>query len=103
MHAAYAIDDLLKVYLTGSEPKEFTLAEGDAWIQVRGARGDVQFARLDTASFAFRTALLAGLPVADALVRALEHDAHFQTASALAAVVADGLVTSIAPLMGVEA
>ncbi|MGH9200140.1 MAG: HvfC/BufC family peptide modification chaperone, partial [Vicinamibacterales bacterium] len=70
LHAVHAVDELLKIYLVGSEPEQFTLADGDAWIQVRGARGDVAFARLDAATFVFRTAVLAGLPLGDVVEQA---------------------------------
>jgi hypothetical protein len=102
-HARDAVDDLLKIYLVGSEPEEFTLPSGDVWIQVRGARGDVQFARLDQPTFVFRKAVLAGLPLGDAVEQALQRDAGFDTVSALRALIAEGLVTSIVPRTRVDA
>jgi hypothetical protein len=89
------IDDLMKVYLTGSPPDLFTLADGDTWIEIRGARGEVEFTRLDPATFLFRTALVDDLPLGDAAERALERDEQFDTARALTILVADGLVTAI--------
>jgi Putative DNA-binding domain len=95
LQATWAIDDLLKVYLAGSAPDRFALAEEDTWIQIRGARGEVQFTRLDPATFLFRTALLNGLPLGDAAERALERDERFETGQALIAVVAEGLIAAI--------
>jgi hypothetical protein len=95
VHGRWVIDDLMKVYLTGSPPDLFTLADGDTWIEIRGARGEVEFTRLDPATFLFRTALVDDLPLGDAAERALERDEQFDTARALTILVADGLVTAI--------
>lgn len=103
VHAAWAVDDLMKVYLTGSAPDRFTLADTDACIEIRGARGEVQFTRLDPATFLFRTSLAMGRSLGDAVERALERDEGFDTAHALTALVADGLVTALTPETGVDA
>jgi len=93
--AKHAVDELLKVYLGGPEPDQFALIDEDAWIQVRGARGDVDLARLDAPTFTFRTALLGGRTLGRALEEALERDAGFDVAAALRALFADGLVVSL--------
>jgi Putative DNA-binding domain len=103
VHAGHAVDDLLKVYLVGSAPEQFTLSDEDAWIQVLGARGDVDFARLDAPTFAFRSAVLAGRPLGDAVEQALQRDAGFDTVFALRTLIAEGLVTSIGPRTRVDA
>lgn len=103
VHAAWAIDDLMKVYLTGSAPDRFTLADTDACIEIKGARGEVQFMRLDPATFLFRTALAMGRSLGDAAERALDRDERFDTAHALTALVVDGLVTALNPETGVDA
>jgi hypothetical protein len=95
VHARHAVDDLLKVYLVSSAPERFVLADGDAWIQVRGARGDVDLTRLEAPTFAFREAILAGRLLGDAVEQAIECDSGFDTASALGTLIAEGLVTSI--------
>lgn len=102
VHGTWGIDDLMKVYLTGSAPDLFTLADGDTWIEIRGARGELQFTRLDPAAFLFRTALLEGLSLGDAAARALDRDERFDTAYALTTLVADGLVTAITHEAGVQ-
>ena len=95
VQATHAVDELMAVYLDGTEPDQFTLAEEDVWIQVRGARGDISLARLDAPTFTFRTALFGGQALGHAAERALGHDAGFDTASALRVLVAQGLVASL--------
>jgi hypothetical protein len=95
VHAGHAVDDLLKIYLAGTEHEQFTLDEGDVWIQVRGARGDVDLTRLDAPTFEFRSALLSGQALGDAAARALSRDVGFDAAAALRALVAEGLVTAV--------
>jgi hypothetical protein len=97
LHAAHAVDGLLRVYLSGAQPEQFTLTSGNVWIQVRGARGEVDSARFDAAAYAFRSALLTGSPLGDAVEQALQRDAQFDTSAALMTLFAEGLVTSIAP------
>ena len=93
-HAAWDVDNLLRVYLTDSAPDQFSLQSGDAWIELRGARGELQMNRLDRASFAFRSALSAGQLLGDAAVSALELDPTFDAGQALATLITDGLVTA---------
>lgn len=93
--AAWAVDDLMKIYLTGAAPEQFTLAAGEFGLEIRGARGEVGFTRLDPATFLFRTGLLDGQPLGDAAERALERDEGFDTAHGLTSLVADGLVAAI--------
>jgi hypothetical protein len=99
VHAKQAVDDLMTVYLGGTAPDQFTLAEEDVWIQVRGARGDIGLTRLDAQTFRFRTALLDGQALGDAVDQTLARDAGFDTAAALRVLIAEGLVASIEPWM----
>lgn len=94
VHAHWNIDTLIRLYLTDSAPDHFTLERGDAWIELRGARGDLRINRLDRASYTFRSALLAGQPLGDAAISALDLDATFDAGRALEALVTDGLVTA---------
>lgn len=93
-HAAWAVDDLMRLYLTDSAPDRFSLQSGDVWVELRGARGELQMHRLDRASFAFRAALSAGRALGDAAVSALDLNATFDPGRALAALITDGLVTA---------
>lgn len=46
MSADWAVDDLIKLYLTDSSPAEFELAHETVWLEVRGSRGDIEVNRL---------------------------------------------------------
>jgi hypothetical protein len=91
-HAAWAIDDLMRLYLTDSAPDRFVLHDGGVWIELRGARGELQMNRLDCSTFAFRAALSAGQALGNAASSALDLDAAFDAGGALAALIADRLV-----------
>jgi hypothetical protein len=93
-HAAWDVDNLLRLYLTDSAPDQFSLQSGDAWIELRGARGELQMNRLDRASFTFRAALSADQSLGDAAVSALDLDPTFDAGQALVALITDGLVTA---------
>ncbi len=94
-HAAWDIDNLIRLFLTDSAPDQFSLQSGDAWIELRGARGDLQMNRLERASFAFRAALAAGQLLGDAAIAAIDLGPTFDAGQALATLVTDGLVTAI--------
>jgi hypothetical protein len=94
-HADWAIDQLISLYLSDSVPDQFSLQPGDAWLEVRGARGGLTINRLTHADFAFRAALAAGERLGDAAVSALDIDPAFDAGQALLSAVADGLVTAI--------
>lgn len=93
--APWPIDDLMKLYLTDSAPDQLSFAPADTRIEVRGARGEFQINRLDAGDFAFRKALLEGRSIGDAAERALDADAAFDPGRALAALVAEHLVTAL--------
>jgi Putative DNA-binding domain len=97
VRAKHAVDELMRIYLGGTEPDQFTLADEDAWIQVRGARGDIGLLRLDAPTFTFRAALRGGQSLGHAVEQALVRDAGFDAASALRVLIAEGLVASIGP------
>lgn len=95
LHAGWAVDALMRLYLTDSAPDRFSLDAGDVWLELRGARGQLRMNRLDRASFAFRTALAAGGSLGDAAMSALDVDASFDPGRTLAGLVTDGLITAI--------
>jgi Putative DNA-binding domain len=97
MRASWAVDDLMKLYLTDAAPPQFELAEGDFWIEVRGARGELAIGRVDEPTALFRQSLLYGRRLTDAATRAIEHDAAFDVAKALTELVDKGLVTAVTP------
>jgi hypothetical protein len=94
LQAQWPIDDLMKMYLTDNAPEQLTLAAGDVWIEVRGARGAFQINPLDAGEFSFRRSILNGRSIGDAAVAAIGLDASFEPGRALAALVTDGLVTA---------
>jgi hypothetical protein len=93
-HAAWAVDDLIRLHLTDSAPDRFELRDGDVWLELRGARGELQMNRLDRATFTFRVALCDGRTLGDAASSALDLDAAFDAGQALAVLITDGLVTA---------
>ena len=94
LRSAWAIDRLMTTYLSGTEPERFVLLESDTFIEVRGARGTVDVARLDGATFAFRRELAAGSSVGDAAACALEFDSTFDPGEALRHLAHAGLVVT---------
>ena len=93
-HAGWAVDDLMRLYLMDSAPDRFTLDEGDVWIELRGARGEMHMNRLDRGTCAFRMAVSAGQPLGEAAASALDVDATFDPGQALTALISEGLATS---------
>jgi len=98
LRSAWGVDQLMTMYLSGTEPERFVLPESDTFIEVRGARGTVHLARLDGATFEFRRKLATGISIGDAAGRALEHDSTFDPGEALRLLVQTGLAakTSVA-------
>jgi hypothetical protein len=92
LHAPWAIDDLMRVYLADRGPERFVLRDEDVWLELRGARGALQLTRLDRAVFVFRDGLRNGRTLADAALAALEIDPAFDAGAALAAAMVEGLV-----------
>ncbi len=93
-HAGWNVDTLIRLYLTDNAPDQFSLERGDAWIELRGARGDLRINRLAHPDFAFRSALSARQSLGDAAVSALDVDATFDAGHALTTMVTNGLVTA---------
>jgi hypothetical protein len=54
LHAEWAVDDLIALYLADNEPERFVLQPGDVWLEVRGNRGELQINRLSQADFTLR-------------------------------------------------
>lgn len=96
LRASWAVDRLMRTYLTDSAPEKFILSHTETYIEIRGARGAVQIESIAPATFAFRAALLRNRPVGDAAETALECDEAFDAGKALTELVAAGLVTRVA-------
>ena len=95
IEASWPVDELMKLYLTEKVPDYFELSPADVWIEVRGARGEFQLNRLDAANFTFRKSVLGGRSIGDAAESALDINPGFDPGQALAALIAEGLITAI--------
>src|SRR5205809_8121699 len=49
LNASWPVDELMTLYLTETAPDRFEFAPAEVWIEVRGARGEFHFNRLDAA------------------------------------------------------
>jgi len=76
-HARWAIDTLMKLYLTDTSPESWTIREEGVHLEVCGARGAFRFSRLTVGEFTFRACLATGATVGDAAAQALELDSTF--------------------------
>jgi hypothetical protein len=90
----WAVDELMSAYLGAAPPERFVLAQVDVAVEIRGARGAVSLTRLDTGTFAFRSALESGASVGAAAAAALDSDPAFDPGRALRDLANTGLVVS---------
>jgi len=95
LRAAWAIDQLMAMYLTDSTPETFVLTNADTCIEIRGARGALHVAPIDPATFVFRSALRDGRPLGESAETALDGDSAFAAGKALMDLVTAGLVTGV--------
>jgi Putative DNA-binding domain len=104
LSAQWAIDALMSLYLADQAPDRFTLQAGDAWLELRGSRGELRMNRLAQADFAFRAALADGQLLGDAALSAIEVDSAFDPGRALLTVLDERLIVTIEtrPVEGVE-
>lgn len=97
LHAPWPVDRLISIFLDEPTHPECPLAAEEVWLEVRGARGELRFNRLDPADFAFRTAILAGRSISIAAERALEIDRQIDIGLVFSRLVTDGHVVAIKP------
>ena len=95
LRSRWPVDELMKIYLSGSTPERFVVAAAQACIEIRGARGELRIIRLNRATFAFRAALAARRTIEDSVARALRHEPQFDAGAALRDAVQSGLLTSL--------
>ncbi len=95
LKADWAVDTLIKLYLTGVRPESWTLGDEEVHLEVRGARGTFQFSRLNAPDYAFRASLAEGHSLGRAAADALELEKEFDPGSALLALLRERLMTSI--------
>ena len=97
LQAAWAIDELLQLYLTDAEREQFELTQLELRFELRGARGEFGINRLGAGTFVFRQQIQNGAIVGEAADAALDADAAFDPGAALMSLIAEGLVTAIRP------
>lgn len=95
LQASWPVDELMQLYLSEIAPARFEFEPANVWIEVRGARGEFRMNRLDQAEFAFRECIGKGQPIGAAAECALDINAAFDAGRALAALIADNLVTAV--------
>lgn len=95
LHMSWRIDELMKLYVTETAPERFELSPADVWVELRGARGEFHFSRLDAAEFIFRKSILERRLIGDAAECALDSNAAFDPGRALVALICAGLVVAI--------
>ncbi|MGE3842940.1 MAG: putative DNA-binding domain-containing protein [Vicinamibacterales bacterium] len=94
--ATWGVDELMQIYLADASPDTWRLQEDCVWLEARGTRGTLRFARLDAGTLAFREAARSGATLAEAADLALGVDDAFEPAAALMVLINDGLITQIA-------
>src|SRR5215831_6443900 len=92
LEARWPVDELMTLYLTETAPDQLELSSSDVQIEIRGARGQFHFTRLEAAEFIFRKSIAGCHLIGDAAEFALDSFADFDPAQALAALVAAGLI-----------
>jgi hypothetical protein len=100
LRTPWGVDDLLRAYLGASAPERFVMESVDTRIEIRGVRGEFTLERLDAATFAFRTRLLAGDPIAVAAERALDIDPAMDVAADLRGLAATNMIVRVRPFGG---
>lgn len=95
LHLHWGLDHVIAFYLTDSPPDTYSLEAADVWLEIRGARGQLQMNRMTCGGFAFRAALTAGAPLGDAAMAAVDAEPAFDVGQALMALLSEGLVTAI--------
>ena len=50
----WALDELITIYLTDSQPEQFALRREEVWVEIRGLRGELQMTRLSEAEVVTR-------------------------------------------------
>ena len=95
LHVHWPVDRLIELYVTETAPDQLSVEPEDAWLEVRGSRGELSIKRLDAAHCGFRSAIVEGLSLGDAAERILQKHATFDAGHALTTLVGAGLVTAI--------
>jgi hypothetical protein len=92
---SWPVDELFELYLSETIPERFEISPAEVRLEVRGARGEFHFRRLDPAEATFRKAISEGQCIGDAAESALEAKAGFDSGKGLVALINAGLVLAI--------
>jgi Putative DNA-binding domain len=95
LRTSWPVDELMELYLSGTVPERFELSPAEVDIEVRGARGEFHFRRLDPAEATFRKAISEGHSIGDAAQSALEVNTGFDPGKGLVELVNVGLIQAI--------
>jgi hypothetical protein len=95
LDASWPVDELMKFHLSEAVPDRFEITPDGVRMEVRGARGEFYFNRLEDAPYAFRKSVRNGCSIGDAAECALGINARFDPGEALASLIAEGLVTAV--------
>jgi hypothetical protein len=95
LSALWPVDELMELYLSETVPEHLEFSPAEVHIEVRGARGEFHFSRLDPAEAAFRKAISEGHSIGDAADSALEVNADFDPGRGLVALIDAGLIQAI--------
>jgi hypothetical protein len=93
--AEWPVDDLMKLYLAEAAPAYLSFEPASVWLEIRGTRGEFSLTRLARGEFAFRQSVREGNSIGAAAEGALDADTDFDPGTALASLIAGGLVTGI--------
>jgi hypothetical protein len=96
---AWPVDELMRMFLSNCAPDSFALHGEQTWLELRGARGEFRFTRLEPAEFSFRRAIAGGATVAVAAETAFQANDAFDLTAAFSRMFADDLVTGVAAPM----
>ena len=90
--ARWPVDELVQLRLADAAPEQLAFEASDTHLELRGARGRFSLRRLALGEFIFRARLAAGETLGRAAEAALEREASFDVAAALASLFVEGLV-----------
>ena len=93
--ADWPVDDLIRLYLANSAPEYLTFEPAAVWLEIRGARGEFSLTRLPPGEFLFRQSIREGNSIGAAVECAMDADTNFDPGTAMASLLASGLVTGI--------
>jgi len=93
--ALWPVDELLKMFITGTAPQRYALGASTVWLEIQGARGEFQINRLDPWEFLFRKSISERRTLGAAAERALKENPAFDAGQGFIRLIQDGLATGV--------